>query len=412
MYQIVANFLSSPTFYTVMGRGIQMLAQMALVLIVPKVLAPQFYVDFNLIMPLALLGSTFVFGWMSKAIYRYVHDLIGSDENAIKQTVFAYFSILFLLFVLVFIIASIFTDSVYRLIVLLLLAMGLKMGVLGVLNAAEKHKAFFVMHFSLAVSLGIFLGICAKGDGEDLAYFLLIYAMLDIIISIIAWNRIGVFTFPLIPRLDLSICKRYFVYGAPLVVHTVAVWVISLSDRYFLTFWESTEQVASYILGYQLSSSVITVPLTLIMLVVYPKALRINKESGEQAALSFVDKILGYYLRYIGVIALLGCMIVIPFRAYFYPEYYLGAEVMVIIVVSQVIFGVSPFLNKEYELNGRTLVITKGVGLGAVINVGLNLLLIPVFGLLGAAIATLFASIASVMYLYRASEYRAVSKVF
>ena len=144
------------------------------------------------------------------------------------------------------------------------------------------------------------------------------------------------------------------------------------------------------------------------MLVVYPKVLRVNKEEGERAALSLVDYVLGYYIRYIIVIALLGCAIVIPFRSYFYPDYQLAAVIMIIIVFSQVIFGLSPFLNKEYELNGKTLIITKGVGLGAILNVGLNLLLIPVLGLLGAAIATLIASFASVLYLYRASEYRIV----
>lgn len=406
MYRAAVRFLSSPAFYTVMGRGVQMLTQMAIVLITPKVLAPQFYVNFNLVLPLALLGSSFIFGWLSKAIYRYVHDLLDSDDDNIKQTVFAYFSLLSILLLLVFIIASIFTDSIYRLVPLLLLAMGLKMGILGVLNAAEKHKGFFIMHLHLAASLGIFLGVCFAGEGKNLAYYLIIYAALDIIVSLVAWNRVGVFVFPPIPGLDLQVCKQYLVYGAPLVVHAIAVWVISLSDRYLLTFWEPTEQVANYILGYQLSSSIVTVPLTLVMLIVYPRVLRINKKEGERAALSFVDKVLGYYVRYIVVIALLGCAVVIPFRSYFYPEYQLAATIMVIIVFSQVIFGLSPFLNKEYELNGKTLIITKGVGLGAILNVGFNLLLIPVFGLFGAAIATLVASFASVLYLYRASEYR------
>ena len=409
MYRTTVGFLSSPTFYTVMGRGIQMLTQMALVLITPKVLAPQFYVNFNLVLPLALLGSSLLFGWISKAIYRYVHDLLDHDENNIKQTVFAYFSLLSLLLLSIFIVASFFTDSIYRLVPLLLLAFGLKMGVLGVLNAAEKHKGFFIMHLCLAASLGIFLGICAMGEGKDLAYYLMVFAVLNIIVSLVAWNRIGVFVFPPIPHLDLDVCKQYFVYGAPLVVHAIAVWVISLSDRYLLTFWEPTEQVANYILGYQLSSSIITVPLTLLMLIVYPRVLRINKNEGKRAALSLVDRVLGYYVRYIIVIALLGCAVVIPFRAYFYPEYQLASMIIIIIVFSQVVFGLSPFLNKEYELNGKTLVITKGVGVGAIINVVLNLLLIPVFGLLGAAVATLIASFASVLYLYRASEYRATT---
>ncbi|MCW8923429.1 MAG: polysaccharide biosynthesis C-terminal domain-containing protein [Gammaproteobacteria bacterium] len=383
-----------------------MLTQIMLVLVAPKVLIPQDYVEFNLVMPLALLGASIVFGWLSKAIYRYVHDLLKTDENQIRQTVFAYFSLLSLVLLLVVIVTSIVTDSIYRLVPLLLIATGLKIGILGVFNAAENHKAFFVTHCGLAFSLGIFLGICAIGESGQISYSLMVYAILDILISLVAWIRMGIFVFPPIPYLDLSICKQYFIYGAPLVIHAIAVWVISLSDRYLLTFWEPTEQVASYILGYQLSSSIVTVPLTLMMLIFYPKVLRINNEKGESDALALVDRALGYYIRYIVLIAFLGCIMVIPFRAYFYPEYYVGTEIMVIIVVSQVVFGISPFLNKEYELNGKTMVVTKGVGLGAILNVGANLLMIPILGLLGAAIATFLASFASVLYLYRSSEYR------
>jgi O-antigen/teichoic acid export membrane protein len=279
------------------------------------------------------------------------------------------------------------------------------MAALGALNAAEQHKPFFYAHLSFAVTLGVFLGLCAAGEAADLGRNLLVYAALDALVAVVVWIHLGVVRWPPLPSFDRAVATRYFLYGLPLVIQNVATWVISLSDRYLLKLWESTDSVASYILGYQLASSVITIPLTLAMTIIFPRAIRIDRDAGVHAALDYTYHMLGYYVRYIAIIALLGCGIVIPFKHFVYPAYEFHPYVMVVIVLAQVVAGLLPFLSKEFELNGRTLVITKGIGLGAAANVGLNLALIPALGLTGAALATLAAYGMSVVYLYRGRTY-------
>jgi len=402
----INNILRSPTLFTLMGRMIQLATQIALVLVIPKLLVPDAYVKFSLIMPLGILGASLLFGWMIRAIYRYVHELLAEDDSRCRQTVYFYYGVISLLLVAAYFITSFFTNSFYRLVPILLLAVALKMTALSVLNASEKYRTFFYAHLSFAASLAVFLVLCAKVGAENLEQNLLVYASLDILVAIVIWRYLEILTWPPFSEFDKAMTKRFFLYGLPLVMQEISIWVISLSDRYLLTLWEPSERVASYILSYQLSSSVITIPITFAMLVIFPRAIRLDKESGEQSALDYIYRMLRYYVHYIVLIAILGCAIVIPFKYFVYPAYEFNPVIMIIIVLAHIVSGLSPFLSKEFELNGLTLVISKGMGLGAATNVGLNLAFIPVFGLMGAAVATFMAYGVTVIYLYRARSYK------
>lgn len=389
-----------------MGRGIQLITQMAMVLVIPKILSPSAYVQFNLLLPLAFLGASLGFGWIIGATYRHVHNLLQPDGDRLRQTVFSYFGIATLLLIFTYLIISSVTETIYALIPLLLAAAALKNGILSILNAAEKHKQYFFANLGFGLSLSVFIGISILAEEYSLEKCLLIYSSIDIVLALIGWKMIRIFTVPPFPIFDTGIARNYFIYGLPIVINNVFVWVISLSDRYLLAIWESTGNVANYILSSQLASSMITVPLMFAITIIFPKILRLDKEQGEQAALDYTNKLRTSYIRLMPAMFICACAIVMPLKHYIYPNYELAPALIVIIILSQLINGLSHFYNKEFELNGKTFVITKGIGLGALVNTGLNLVLIPAFGLLGAATATLAAYAISVFFVYKAGKYR------
>ena len=181
---------------------------------------------------------------------------------------------------------------------------------------------------------------------------------------------------------------------------------MSVSDRYLLALWRPTESVAAYILSYQLAASVIMIPLSFLVSVIFPKILQVEKDEGHIAALSYTYRILGIYLRLMIVIIIGACVLVLAIAHYIYPEYPVKPAVVVIIVLAHVVWGLTHFYNKEFELNGKTLLITKAVIAGALVNVGLNLVLIPTIGSLGAAISTLAAYGVAVLIVYKIRDYQ------
>jgi len=400
------QLLRSPAAFMLAGRFMQLMSQMAMVLVVPKVLVPGLYVQLNLVLPLAFLGVSLVFGWMNNAIHRHVFELLGSGGRHFRQTVFYYYGIVCLFLFLIVLIGQYYTDSIYRLVPLLLAAAALKAGILGILNTSGKSIGFFFSNVGFASSLLLFVLLCFIDSGNNLQRNLVVYASFDIVVAIISWSLLGIFKVPPIPRYYKDIAKSYFHYGLPLVAKMVGIWVISISDRYFLTIWEEPQEIASYILSYQLAGSAITIPMSFVMAVIFPKILKIEKDFNQREALVFTYKMLGYYLRLMLPVFILVSVIILLFQYYIYTNYEFNPIIVVTIVLAHVIFELSHFYNKEFELNGRTLMITKAVALGAMVNVVLNLALIPSFGSLGAAVATLFAYAVAVYMVARKREYQ------
>jgi len=398
--------LRSPAILMLAGRATQLLSQMAMVLVVPKVLVPELYVQLNLVLPLAFLGVSLLFDWMNAAIHRYVYELLDDEGGRFRQTVFIYYGLVCLLLCLLTFLSRFYVISLYQLVPLLLAAAALKAGILGVLNTSGNSKGFFFSNVGFALSLLLFVVLCFNAPDNNLQSNLIVYASIDIIVAIIAWWGIGVFRMPPVPRFYKDIAAGYFRYGLPLVARTIGIWVISLSDRYLLAIWEAPKDVASYILSYQLAGSAITIPMSFVMAVILPKILKIEKNSSQKEALAYTYKILGLYLRFMMPVFIVVSITVLLFKYYIYSNYEFNPLIVLIIVLAHLIFGLSHFYNKEFELNGRTLVITKAIGIGAVVNIALNILLIPMVGGLGAAIATLFAYIVAVYIVSSMREYR------
>ena len=392
------------------GRATQLFSQMAMLLVVPKVLVPELYVQLNLVLPLAFLGVSLVFGWMNNAIHRHVYELLGDEGGRFRQTVFKYYALVCLLLCSITFFSQLYATSIYLLVPLLLAAAALKLGILGVLNASGNGKGFFFSSVGFAFSLLLFVSLCFIDTQNNLYRNLIVYALVDIIVAIIAWWGIGVFRAPPMPVFYKSIAVGYFKYGLPLVAKMIGVWVISISDRYLLTIWEAPKEVASYILSYQLAGSAITIPMSFVMAVIFPKILKIEKEAGQNEALTFTYKILRFYLRLMIPVFVIVSIIILLLQYYIYTNYQFTPLIVVTIVLAHVIFELSHFYNKEYELNGRTLMITKAVGVGAIVNVLLNLLFIPILGGVGAAIATLLAYLCVIYIVYSNRQYRMSTK--
>jgi O-antigen/teichoic acid export membrane protein len=403
--QFIAKLFQSAAIYAFVGRAVQYASQLAIVVVLPLILQPDYYVQFNLLLPVALLMATLIFGWFSGAVYRHVHDFYDAQLPAYRQTACFYYGMVSLAILLCYAISVPWLDEKFRLILLLIVASGLKSAVMAILNASERHRAFFLASVFFAVALSGFLLLCLFGEDGRLLYNLAIYAAADIVIATAFMFRIGIFTVSSLPRFHLDIGRKYFYYGLPLMMNSFAGWVMSLSDRYFLAIWRPTEEIAAYILSYQLGASIVVIPMSFLMTIVFPRIIRMDKDSGIESALRYTYRLMGRYVRLIPLAAVAGTGLVIFLIHFFYPAYQLMPVVIVLIVLAHLIQGVSHFYHKEFELSGRTFVMTKAIALGALVNVGFNIALIPFLGAAGAAIATLVAYMASVLFVYKSRNY-------
>jgi O-antigen/teichoic acid export membrane protein len=191
---------------------------------------------------------------------------------------------------------------------------------------------------------------------------------------------------------DLTTWKSMFAYGVPLVVASLSTVLLNVIDRYTLNSLALLKYVAVYTLAYKISSSLKLVLVDTIKLSVFPQMIRrIDSQENKR----FYSKAMLYssYVVMFGIIGVsLFSLEVIKFLAKT-PE--LWSAYMLVPVLSLSTF----FINmREVSIYGliaakKTQKISIIVIISTVLNLLLNLLLIPVWNAMGAAMATLISQL-------------------
>ncbi|MFQ5767166.1 MAG: oligosaccharide flippase family protein [Acidobacteriota bacterium] len=177
-------------------------------------------------------------------------------------------------------------------------------------------------------------------------------------------------------------------YGLPLVPAGLASWALDLMDRYLLRLYRPLEEVGLYSLGYRFGT--ILVLLVMAFRLAWPQVMFAHARRGEREAKPFFARALTYYAVVVGFVALGIAVIGGDLLRLMTPEaFHPAAGVIPLIVLAYGVHGSFIILEVGIDVHKRTALIPLFTGLAAMVNLGLNLLLIPSFGMYGAAWATL-----------------------
>jgi O-antigen/teichoic acid export membrane protein len=184
-------------------------------------------------------------------------------------------------------------------------------------------------------------------------------------------------------QVDWKFIRVSMVYGLPLIPHLIAQWVKTSLDRLILENFTTLSEVGIYTLGYKLG---------LIMQVLVNSTNRAYVPYFFEMMKSYAHpkdrfkKILAFYVAIFGSICLAGVLFgreVLQLLAP--PGYYPAATIVPLILFGFLINGyyflaVNPLFYFE-----QTAWVPWLTGTAAVVSVGLNFLLVPRLGALGAA---------------------------
>jgi len=200
-----------------------------------------------------------------------------------------------------------------------------------------------------------------------------------------------------------SILKSMLKYGLPTIPMSLGYIVLTASDRYFLQHYASAFEVGLYALGYNIGM-VINIATSSLEMGWIPQMFVMAKKDPD--AKKTIGKLLTYYVLLIGTaglgLALLSREIIMILAP---SEYHTAARVVPLVVLSYVLGGVTLFTNIGMKIQNR-LYFSNPIVIGAaLLNLGLNYLLIPRYGMMGAAWATLIS------YFMQTMAYTAINHV-
>jgi O-antigen/teichoic acid export membrane protein len=201
--------------------------------------------------------------------------------------------------------------------------------------------------------------------------------------------------FYFIVRRDLSLqfsaseIKGLLSFGAPLIFSQLAFTLFMMVDRFFLEHYSRPRDVGVYAMSNTIVSAVsvlVTAPFSQVWTVM---RFSVANEAGAE---EYYSRVLTYVVfasmfLALGVSAVAGDGIVL----YGLHGYWSAGTLIPLLGLSAVMDGAARVLNVGTTLRGRTVFAPIVMGAALAVNVALNFLLIPAYGMLGATLSTLIS---------------------
>ena len=183
-----------------------------------------------------------------------------------------------------------------------------------------------------------------------------------------------------------ALVPRFARFGAPLIVSSLAFFAIHFSDRFFLTGTVSLADLGRYALAYRFAML-----LSIVVGDSFHKSwgvsfYRFAGTAGWEEQFARVAKFLAFVTVLVGLAIAVGAPEVL--RVMVPASYEPPSLVLPILVLGYVFRELGDFFNYLLLLNQRSTRVGQVAAACAALNVALNVLLIPRYGIYGAAEAT------------------------
>ena len=296
------------------------------------------------------------------------------------------------------------TDLFYYIAIILFFNMLFSIS-LSLLNIMEKSRHYAIISALQNIIVLLLIILFSLKNKFSVEYYFIFLAIASVLSSLIGVSQIiRILQKMHIPKVDknyfsLEITASMLKFGIVMIPGTISMLILQVSDRYMLTYLSANTMydVGIYSAGYRIGM-IMHFVVTLISLVYLPYAMKIAKQSHAQE----LNKNMFRYYIIIG--SLFGALIILYsqeiFRLIIDSNYLASYKIVFAGVISTFLYGVFNIININYYANKRAGNISMAVLLGSVINIILNFILIPTYGIYGAGIASIIAYFFIVLFNY------------
>lgn len=182
-----------------------------------------------------------------------------------------------------------------------------------------------------------------------------------------------------------QLAKEMKSYSKPFIINSISWWINNASDKYLVLFFCGINLTGIYSIAYKIPSMLEVVQN------IFSQAWQISaiKEYKSKEAEAFFSTMYKYY-NFILIITVLIILLFLKSisKILFAKEFYVAWKFVPFLLLAILFGALSGFLGSLYSANKDSKMYAKSTLIGAISNIILNLILIPIFNAYGAAIAT------------------------
>ncbi len=188
----------------------------------------------------------------------------------------------------------------------------------------------------------------------------------------------------------LAFVKKLWTYGFPLIGWYIGTTILNLTDRYMIEYFRSSNEVGVYSANFTIAVQAVALICNPLFFAIQPL---IMNEIQQNTSKAYIEERISLFTR-------IFIIITMPFGVYFsiYREeiseiilgdqFTSGAMIIPILIIGFFAWNIGLYGQLTYQIAERTKAMFYFILVAAVCNFGLNLLFIPKWGFIGAAIST------------------------
>lgn len=252
-------------------------------------------------------------------------------------------------------------------------------------KAIGEVKTFAVNGILLSFLTAIFNILLLFFVNYGIAGYLLSIIFANIISNIWLWFKLELYKvvdFKLVKRSEIL---SLLTYSLPLIPNSVAWWINSMVDRYFILFFLDVASNGIFAVASRIPS------LISVLNSIFFQAWQISavEEYESEDNTEFYSTVFSLYSRFIFVGTSIIFLVLRPLMNLLVSnEYALSWKYVPFLLITVIYSSFSSFFGNYYAVAKKTSSVVSTTIIGAVINIIANAILIPRFGLSGAGIAS------------------------
>lgn len=205
---------------------------------------------------------------------------------------------------------------------------------------------------------------------------------------------------------DRILLKKMLQYSVPMIPNSLSWWISNSSDKYLITFFCGVAATGVYSVSQRIPSLFATISS------IFMGAWTISavEDFGSEKSRAFYSDIYRKYSVFNIVLVSLIVLLTKPIaRFLFANEFFAGWYYVPVLVFAFLFHATSSFLGSIYTSAKKTKVLFVSTLSAALANIILNAILIPILGVIGAAVATLISYM--LIWLIRIVDSRKIMKL-
>lgn len=188
---------------------------------------------------------------------------------------------------------------------------------------------------------------------------------------------------------SLSVIREFAAFGLPAMAATIGTWILSGADRYVIEYFRGTSEVGLYSMGYNVGDMCVGMFVSSLMLGIGPSIINVWESENRELTGELLSQLTRFLILIsLPVVAGISVLARPVFRLFTTPAYYPGSAVIPFVAGGAFIYGLSLLAYMGLGLAKRTDIVARNYFSAAGINILLNIIFVPKFGFIAAAVTT------------------------